>query len=210
MNCFPASADDENFVSLLCLIFALFSSAVGILYITDMSHTAWQQDPQSGTKQRVVNYTMPLSQSVGPKSSQVTETQVRCLLNLMHLLPTLHLTLCCSSNTVPHSDVGQDSNYPDWYFSWFSFVPIGNSRIVPWQGVTASFQSFPLHFSLIILSFNASLALTTSLLSKPQIKWSRQCFFKVECYGTYIVPPLTSIAVPLVLYCVVFPGNATL
>ncbi|XP_033610597.1 protein Aster-B isoform X4 [Cryptotermes secundus] len=43
---------------------------------TDMSHTAWQQDPQSGTKQRVVNYTIPLSQSVGPKSSQVTETQV--------------------------------------------------------------------------------------------------------------------------------------
>lgn len=43
---------------------------------TDMSHTAWQQDPQSGTKQRVVNYTMALSQSVGPKSSQVTETQV--------------------------------------------------------------------------------------------------------------------------------------
>jgi hypothetical protein len=54
---------------------------VGTMYVADMSHTAWQQDPQSGRKQRVVNYTMALSQAVGPKTSQVTETQVRCLLN---------------------------------------------------------------------------------------------------------------------------------
>jgi hypothetical protein len=43
---------------------------------TDISQTLWQQDPQTGTKQRVVNFTIPLSQSLGPKTSQVTETQI--------------------------------------------------------------------------------------------------------------------------------------
>ncbi|XP_069702511.1 protein Aster-B-like isoform X3 [Periplaneta americana] len=43
---------------------------------SDISHTPWQQDSQTGIKQRVVNLTMPLNQSVGPKSTQVTETQV--------------------------------------------------------------------------------------------------------------------------------------
>jgi len=43
---------------------------------TDLSDSLWQQDPQTGTKQRVINYTMPLSQSLGPKTTQVTETQV--------------------------------------------------------------------------------------------------------------------------------------
>jgi len=43
---------------------------------TDLSHTLWQEDPQTGTKRRVINYTMPLSQSLGPKTTQVTETQV--------------------------------------------------------------------------------------------------------------------------------------
>jgi hypothetical protein len=47
--------------------------------VTDMSHTSWQQDPRTGIKQRVVTSTMPLSQSVGPKSTRVTETQVGCL-----------------------------------------------------------------------------------------------------------------------------------
>jgi len=49
--------------------------------ISDLSHTLWQQDPQTGTKQRVVNFTMPLSQSLGPKTSQVTETQVSSVWN---------------------------------------------------------------------------------------------------------------------------------
>lgn len=44
--------------------------------ITDISHTPWQQDSETGTKQRVVTLTMPLSQSVGPKTTQVTEKQV--------------------------------------------------------------------------------------------------------------------------------------
>ncbi|XP_021923999.1 GRAM domain-containing protein 1B-like isoform X2 [Zootermopsis nevadensis] len=43
---------------------------------SDISHTPWQQDSETGTKQRVVTLTMPLSQSVGPKTTQVTEKQV--------------------------------------------------------------------------------------------------------------------------------------
>lgn len=43
---------------------------------TDISLNLWEQDSQSGTKQRVVNFTIPLNQSLGPKSSQVTETQI--------------------------------------------------------------------------------------------------------------------------------------
>jgi hypothetical protein len=63
------------FVSKLSSISAVFGT-VGTVGIADLSHTSWQQDPQTGTKQRVVNFTMPLNQSLGPKSSQVTETQV--------------------------------------------------------------------------------------------------------------------------------------
>ncbi|KAJ9588882.1 hypothetical protein L9F63_017822 [Diploptera punctata] len=40
-----------------------------------LAMTSWQQDSQTGNKQRVVTLTMPLNQSVGPKSTQVTETQ---------------------------------------------------------------------------------------------------------------------------------------
>ena len=50
-----------------------------ICLLTDLAMTSWQQDSQSGRKQRVVTLTMPLSQSVGPKSTQVTETQVSFL-----------------------------------------------------------------------------------------------------------------------------------
>ncbi|KAJ9582476.1 hypothetical protein L9F63_003169, partial [Diploptera punctata] len=42
---------------------------------SDLAMTSWQQDSQTGNKQRVVTLTMPLNQSVGPKSTQVTETQ---------------------------------------------------------------------------------------------------------------------------------------
>nr|CAD7456239.1 unnamed protein product [Timema tahoe] len=42
---------------------------------SDMNLSPWQQSPDSGLKQRVVTLTMPLSQSVGPKSTHVCETQ---------------------------------------------------------------------------------------------------------------------------------------
>nr|CAD7398039.1 unnamed protein product [Timema cristinae] len=43
---------------------------------SDMNLSPWQQSPDSGLKQRVVTLTMPLSQSVGPKSTHVCETQI--------------------------------------------------------------------------------------------------------------------------------------
>nr|CAD7429398.1 unnamed protein product [Timema monikensis] len=43
---------------------------------TYMNLSPWQQSPDSGLKQRVVTLTMPLSQSVGPKSTHVCETQI--------------------------------------------------------------------------------------------------------------------------------------
>jgi hypothetical protein len=81
----------RNFITkILCLLFCYtcfeiefcecsFSATVGTMDIADMSHTSWQLDPQTGAKQRVLNYTMPLNQSFGPRSSQVTETQVSAI-----------------------------------------------------------------------------------------------------------------------------------
>ncbi|CAG2055791.1 unnamed protein product [Timema podura] len=53
--------------------FTLYIAATGQ---RDMNLSPWQQSPDSGLKQRVVTLTMPLSQSVGPKSTHVCETQV--------------------------------------------------------------------------------------------------------------------------------------
>jgi len=43
---------------------------------TDLTQTAWSHNPMDNTKTRIVNLTVALSQAVGPKTSQVTETQV--------------------------------------------------------------------------------------------------------------------------------------
>ncbi|XP_031334333.1 protein Aster-B-like isoform X3 [Photinus pyralis] len=43
---------------------------------TDLTQTAWTQNPTDNTKSRTVNLTAALNQSVGPKTCQVTETQV--------------------------------------------------------------------------------------------------------------------------------------
>ncbi|KAF2903329.1 hypothetical protein ILUMI_02855 [Ignelater luminosus] len=43
---------------------------------TDLTQTAWTHNPEDNTKTRVVNLTVALNQPVGPKTSQVTETQV--------------------------------------------------------------------------------------------------------------------------------------
>lgn len=42
---------------------------------TDLTQTAWCHN-NDGTKSRVVNLTVALNQTMGPKTSQVTETQV--------------------------------------------------------------------------------------------------------------------------------------
>jgi len=43
---------------------------------TDMIHGNWQINEETGLKERVVTLTVALTQSVGPKSSAVTEIQV--------------------------------------------------------------------------------------------------------------------------------------
>ncbi|XP_063225592.1 protein Aster-B-like isoform X2 [Bacillus rossius redtenbacheri] len=43
---------------------------------SDINMSPWQPNPETGLKQRVVSLTMPLNQSVGPKSTSVCETQV--------------------------------------------------------------------------------------------------------------------------------------
>lgn len=44
---------------------------------TDLTQTPWQHNPIDNSKNRVVNLTMALGQTVGPKTAQVTETQVK-------------------------------------------------------------------------------------------------------------------------------------
>ncbi|KAF5288676.1 hypothetical protein FQA39_LY15318 [Lamprigera yunnana] len=44
---------------------------------TDLTQTAWEQNSNDSTKIRTVNLTVSLNQPVGPKTCQVTETQVR-------------------------------------------------------------------------------------------------------------------------------------
>ncbi|VEN45147.1 unnamed protein product [Callosobruchus maculatus] len=43
---------------------------------TDLTQTPWTHNPMDDSKSRVVNLTMALAQTVGPKSAQVTETQI--------------------------------------------------------------------------------------------------------------------------------------
>ncbi|XP_033228649.1 protein Aster-B-like [Belonocnema kinseyi] len=43
---------------------------------TDLVRSAWTQNPETGEKVRTVTLTMSLTQSVGPRSSQVTENQI--------------------------------------------------------------------------------------------------------------------------------------
>ncbi|KAK9871360.1 hypothetical protein WA026_011625 [Henosepilachna vigintioctopunctata] len=43
---------------------------------TDLVQTPWTQNSANNSKSRVVNLTMALNQAIGPKTSQVTETQV--------------------------------------------------------------------------------------------------------------------------------------
>lgn len=47
---------------------------------TDLTQTAWCHN-SNGTKSRVVNLTVALNQTMGPKTSQVTETQARIIIN---------------------------------------------------------------------------------------------------------------------------------
>ncbi|XP_066591813.1 protein Aster-B-like [Prorops nasuta] len=43
---------------------------------TDLIQSAWTQDNQTGQKMRTISLTVSLTQTIGPRSSQVTETQI--------------------------------------------------------------------------------------------------------------------------------------
>ncbi|XP_022906025.1 protein Aster-B isoform X2 [Onthophagus taurus] len=43
---------------------------------SDFTQTAWSHNPNNNMKTRTINLTIPLTQAIGPKSAQVTETQV--------------------------------------------------------------------------------------------------------------------------------------
>lgn len=43
---------------------------------TDLVQSAWTQNNQTGQKMRTISYTMSLTQAIGPRTCQVTETQV--------------------------------------------------------------------------------------------------------------------------------------
>lgn len=44
---------------------------------SDLTQSAWMHNSQTGQKTRVVTLTVTITQVIGPKSAQVTETQVR-------------------------------------------------------------------------------------------------------------------------------------
>lgn len=43
---------------------------------TDLTQTPWTHNPLDNSKSRIVSLTMALGQTMGPKTAQVTETQV--------------------------------------------------------------------------------------------------------------------------------------
>jgi hypothetical protein len=47
------------------------------MFIKDLIQPAWTQDSTTSIKMRTVSLTVSLTQAVGPRSSQVTETQVK-------------------------------------------------------------------------------------------------------------------------------------
>lgn len=45
--------------------------------IDEYFQAPWKHDPETGLKMRKISFTLLLGQAVGPKTTQVTETQVR-------------------------------------------------------------------------------------------------------------------------------------
>jgi len=57
------------------------------MFHLDLIQSAWTQNNQTGQKMRTLSYTMSLTQAIGPRSCQVTETQVKmkfCFNNNLH------------------------------------------------------------------------------------------------------------------------------
>lgn len=58
---------------------------------TDLTQTPWTHNPLDNSKSRVVNLTVALSQAMGPKSAQVTETHVS-FFHSFHIVSTKNYT----------------------------------------------------------------------------------------------------------------------
>lgn len=56
----------------------LFLSLISNVFTcVDLIQSAWTQNNQTGQKMRTLSYTMSLTQAIGPRTCQVTETQVK-------------------------------------------------------------------------------------------------------------------------------------
>lgn len=61
--------------------------------LKDLIQPEWTQDSITGQKMRVVTLTVSLSQAVGPKSSQITETQVSSLMKNYIIICRIFFTM---------------------------------------------------------------------------------------------------------------------
>lgn len=48
---------------------------------TDLTQTPWTHNPVDNSKSRIITSTLALNQTVGPKTTQATETQVSVMIN---------------------------------------------------------------------------------------------------------------------------------
>lgn len=56
----------------------VFPSLCSYVFIhVDLVQSAWTQNNQTNQKMRIISYTMSLTQAIGPRTCQVTETQVK-------------------------------------------------------------------------------------------------------------------------------------
>ncbi|XP_077287554.1 protein Aster-B-like isoform X2 [Arctopsyche grandis] len=69
---------------------------------TDLVQGAWKHDTETGLKCRTVNFTLLLGQAVGPKTTQVTETQVMLACTRPGHLYSIDVTSCNAG--VPYAD----------------------------------------------------------------------------------------------------------
>jgi hypothetical protein len=94
--------------------------------------------------------------TIAPRSSITTPHRSIMFLNRQHITSQnsffLHLGLQICIQEVLASNLGMDTSYPDWGFSWFSSVPTGiyldntSIRSQPFPS-----KSFPTHYSSVVI-----------------------------------------------------------
>lgn len=63
-----------SLISNINLFLTFFSN---IFIYVDLIQSAWTQNNQTGQKMRTLSFTVSLTQAIGPRTCQVTETQVK-------------------------------------------------------------------------------------------------------------------------------------